>query len=769
MNVRPAPNGGSSPGRRGTALHERLVLAVAALFVCAHLAWLPYHLEDIDSLNFALGLREYDVAKHQPHPPGYPVFTVLARAASPLVSPLASDLVTRDALAMALLAGFAGAVALLLVHRILRATDPMAAGTDADIPLLATALTAATPLFWVTASRPLSDMPGLAAALACQWLLLRAGREAAPRRDALLAALACGVATGIRSQVTWLVVPLLAWLLLRVWRRQGPRVTLAVATASLLGVLTWAVPMVALTGGPGAYRAALTSQASEDFEGVPMLVLQPGLRRLAVALSDTLVAPWGWWPLAVVMLALAAAGVLGLRGRGRLVTWLALGFGPYTGYHLLLQETETTRYALPLAPLVATLVVVGLTRWVPRRARLLAVVCCGIALSVSLQAHRQYVRAGATISEALGRMDVSARAATTRPQVLMHRRVWAETRRARAVVTPAPAFDVLPARRALEWQGATGAWQRGDPVWWLVDPRRGDRSAVDPRGLRWREHVGWPAPVTALLGGMRPHAFDWYDVTAPQWVLLDGWGLTPELAGLSAAADQGPSHAGATALVRGQAGASTLMIGGRYLPRAADTSSPALSVRLADRDLPSVVLPRGWFAFTWIVPAGTTPSAGYSPLQVRALPARDDAEEPVFLEQFDLQPWGVPILALEAGWYEPERDAGTGRQWRWVADQSGLRIAGASGDVTLAIEGTYPRHYDREPVLEMFARGRRIASHVLPRPFVVQQRVTTQDLGQDGRLTWRVSPSFVAGERTGTADARRLALEISSVRVDAVR
>ncbi len=765
MHIRPAPDGGSSPGRRGAALHERLVLAVAALFLCGHLAWLPRHLEDIDSLNFALGLREYDVAAHQPHPPGYPVFTLLARASAHLLSPLAGDLATRDALGMAVLAGLAGAIALLVLHRILRAIVPATGAAEDQAPLLVTALTATTPLFWLTGSRPLSDMPGLAAALACQLLLLRAGREAAPRRDALLAALACGVATGIRSQVTWLVVPLLAWLALRTWRRVDLGAALAVAAAALAGVLTWAIPMIAVTGGPGAYRAALTSQAGEDFDGVPMLVLQPGLRRLVMALSDTFLAPWGWWPLAVVMLTVAAAGVLALRRRGGVLQWLGLGFGPYAAYHLLFQETETTRYALPLVPVVATLVVVALLRWVPRRARLIAVVLGGIALGVSLQAHQQYVRTGATISEALRRMEAAALAATARPQVVMHRRVWAETRRARSVITPAPAFDVLPAHRALEWQGATAAWQEGDtPVWWLVDPRRGDRAAVDPRGLRLREHVGWPAPVSALLGGMRPHAFDWYDATAPQWVLLDGWGLTPELAGLSAAARQGPSQAGATALVRGQAGAATLMIGGRYLPQSDPVSAPALSVRLAGGDLPSVTLPRGSFAFTWVVPAGTTPSAVYSRLQVRARPATAGAEERVFLEQFDLQPWGVPVLALEAGWYEPERDAGTGRQWRWVADQSGLRIAGASGDVTLSIAGTYPRHYDREPVLEIFAGGQRVAAHTLPRPFHVEQRVTAQQLAEDGRLTWRVSPSFVAGDLTGTADARRLALEISSLR-----
>src|SRR5687768_9829892 len=103
MNARPADDGGSPPRMRGTAFHDRFVLAVAALFVCLHLAWLPRHLEDIDSINFALGLRHYDVAAHQPHPPGYPLFIAIARVVAAVVSPLAPDLATRDAMAMAVL------------------------------------------------------------------------------------------------------------------------------------------------------------------------------------------------------------------------------------------------------------------------------------------------------------------------------------------------------------------------------------------------------------------------------------------------------------------------------------------------------------------------------------------------------------------------------------------------------------------------------------------------------------------------------------------
>jgi hypothetical protein len=368
------------------------------------------------------------------------------------------------------------------------------------------------------------------------------------------------------------------------------------------------------------------------------------------------------------------------------------------------------------------------------------------------------------MGEVLADMQAAAQSAAQRPLVLMHRRVWAETRRARSL-SGAPAYEVPAVPRALEWQLPLSSWARGTtPVWWLVDPRRGDRVAVDPRALSLRRRVAWPEPVASVLGGMRPHAFDWYDVQPPQWVLQRGWGLTPELAGLAAAAGEGPGTTGATAAVRAFPEGGTLVIGGRRVasPGAAQAE---LEMRLGDTWTHRVAVPAGDFVAVVEAPAMSLPG-GYLPLRVTG-PSGDGQ---ILLEQFDAQPRGVPVLALESGWYEPERDTSTGRTWRWVPDQSTLRIANAAGDVRLVVEGTWPRHYDTTPVLELHAGGRRIARHELARRFRVEQRITAELLrAHGGRLSWRVSPSFVAGERTGSSDARRLALEIASLRVDALR
>src|SRR5688500_17672764 len=67
-------------------------LLLSAAYLAAHLPSLAPSLEDIDSINFALGLRDFDPSRHQPHPPGSPVYIALGRALLAIVSALGSTL-----------------------------------------------------------------------------------------------------------------------------------------------------------------------------------------------------------------------------------------------------------------------------------------------------------------------------------------------------------------------------------------------------------------------------------------------------------------------------------------------------------------------------------------------------------------------------------------------------------------------------------------------------------------------------------------------------
>ena|SRR6188768_3022633 len=91
-----------------------VVTVLAAAYVAAHLPVLPQSLEDIDSINFALGLRHFDPAQHQPHPPGYPVYIGLGHLSLAALAWIAPSLepLRLEAVALAVWSLLGGALAI---------------------------------------------------------------------------------------------------------------------------------------------------------------------------------------------------------------------------------------------------------------------------------------------------------------------------------------------------------------------------------------------------------------------------------------------------------------------------------------------------------------------------------------------------------------------------------------------------------------------------------------------------------------------------------
>src|SRR3954452_3302163 len=89
---------------------------LAALFFTPPPPYLPASLEDLDSINFALGLRQFDVARHQPHPPGYPLYIALGKAVH--------GVVPREETALALVSVVAVALGVVAIGRLFRRLDP---------------------------------------------------------------------------------------------------------------------------------------------------------------------------------------------------------------------------------------------------------------------------------------------------------------------------------------------------------------------------------------------------------------------------------------------------------------------------------------------------------------------------------------------------------------------------------------------------------------------------------------------------------------------
>src|SRR5690606_7632445 len=293
---------------------RRVSAALALAIGLAHLPFLASGLEDIDSVNFALGVRDFDVAAHRPHPPGYPIYIAVGKVAAMAVGAVSGGEVPSaiEARALSIVSLLAAVVAAFVMYRayaalgrrdgesgLLPASDVAAIG--------ATALALTCPLLWTLAVRPLSDLPGLAFALVSQVYLLTAWqwqrvppggeRRMTPEMTAksgrmiVLGALVAGLALGMRSQTLWLTAPILLTVIVDRMGRGGAGALIGATMTSAIGSLAWAIPLVAASGGLSAYLTALGTQAGEDFAGGEMLYLNPAPRLVALALVRTFVDP----------------------------------------------------------------------------------------------------------------------------------------------------------------------------------------------------------------------------------------------------------------------------------------------------------------------------------------------------------------------------------------------------------------------------------------------------------------------------------------------
>ena len=97
---------------------RRALAGLALLFALTHIPFLANSLEDIDSGNFALGGRDFNVAEHRPHPPGYPVYIAMGKVATAVAAPLMSGAAPSsvEARALAVLSLVAGLIAIACLY-----------------------------------------------------------------------------------------------------------------------------------------------------------------------------------------------------------------------------------------------------------------------------------------------------------------------------------------------------------------------------------------------------------------------------------------------------------------------------------------------------------------------------------------------------------------------------------------------------------------------------------------------------------------------------
>ncbi len=752
---------------------QKALAVLALVFLAVHLLFLPPSLEDIDSINFALGVTDFDVAKHQPHPPGYPVFIGLGKASTAFLrSTGAASPESRGLAIWSALSGAALVFCLAALFRGLGSVGPRLA--NPRVALWATVAVVMSPLFWFTALRPLSDMTGLAAGIASQALIVSVLVGLSSPRALVWGGFLAGLAIGIRSQTVLLTMPLLILAIVMPKSGLRPPNRLAAIAALAMGVLIWAIPLIVASGGFSEYARALGSQAGEDFSGVVMLWTTRTKPAALDAAMYSFLWPWGHPIAGAVVMLLALLGVIRiLWGMPRALVLLAFGFAPYAVFHLLFQETITVRYALPLLVPVGYLAMCALD-W--GRGTAVAVAATALvmwSLVLSIPATIAYGRQSSPAFRALieaGRPGPGSAARIVGMHAVARRAAdWLQTSR----VTKSGADElfmparVLKAPHGQEWLTLVEHW-RADPsarISFVADPRRTDLALFDPNSRRRPLQFRWGFIEPPFVGGTRPGDSDLYAMTPPGWMLDRGWGLTAEIAGVTARDGFGAHRKPSVAWIRARPDEAMLLIGGRHLGGATD---PPVRVELSLRGTPleSVEVKPGFFSHRILLPAGSLATAtGYIPLDVSTRAVnQSNSNIPVALEQFDLQGPGTPMIGVDDGWYEPEYNPRTAQAWRWTSEKATLWVRPIGRDVTITLAGESPlKYFDAAPTVAVTVGSREVARFNPSSDFSREIVLPADALAEaSGQVIVTSDKFFVPAERQVSPDQRHLALRIYS-------
>jgi hypothetical protein len=339
---------------------------LAALTIVSRLPYRARLLYNWDAVQFALALNEFDVVKHQPHPPGYILYVGLGR----LVNAWLGD----PAAAYVVLAVAFSGLTTFVVYYLARTVY------DRATALAAATLLAVSPLFWFYGAVGLTYAgEGLFACIVAYFSFraLRGGEA-----DSWLAAGYLGLAGGLRQSALVLLFPL--WLgatVVGVRRLRALLIGFVVLAAS---VIVWFVPMIWLTGGLARYLEASRDLAETVVKPTSIINghLDVTLRMSRYVLESVLV---GLGPLALaVFLVPWYLWRCGIGAREWfLVGWAAPAVLVYTLVHF-----GQAGYVLTFLPAVVIflshVVLVALGSALPARPQLRAAVAVAVVVLVVL-------------------------------------------------------------------------------------------------------------------------------------------------------------------------------------------------------------------------------------------------------------------------------------------------------------------------------------------------------------------------------------------------
>lgn len=353
------------------ALSSRQKVIVAALTVIAAatrfvaLSRAPW---EWDEILFAAAVRDYDVALHHPHPPGSPLFIVMAKL-----------------IALTGVSDFHALQAVVVAGALLLFPLTFALGRELRLGFAASAggglIVAFAPNVWYYGGTAFSDVPALALVLGSSVLLLRGVRE---QRSWLAGCVLLGAAVAFRPQLVLVPAVPLAIAASSLVHARRRAVIGGVALATLVVAVSYTGAVVASSSATEYIEVVREQQAYVSRVDSFRNPTRPSLASLSRRFFKL---TRGAGPLDMAIPLLAAAGALAAllrRNRGALV--LVAMFSPLALFSwLMLDLNAVSRYVVGYAPLFALLASYALASTV-RRDDVVLVWCAAIAALFAVSA-----------------------------------------------------------------------------------------------------------------------------------------------------------------------------------------------------------------------------------------------------------------------------------------------------------------------------------------------------------------------------------------------
>lgn len=197
------------------------------------------YLYDLDSVNFALGLRRFDPSVHQPHPPGYFLYVYLGRLVN-----LAFHDANSAFVAISIVFSCAVAAVVYLLADKWFGQNPA---------LFATLIFVFSPLAWFHGTVALTYIVEAFFSALTGYLCWRT--YCGEVQFILPSALTVGISAGFRPSSLLLLGPLLLFSFCGTSRRRVAVGMIALA----LTILAWFIPMVSISGGPSYFSSLISA------------------------------------------------------------------------------------------------------------------------------------------------------------------------------------------------------------------------------------------------------------------------------------------------------------------------------------------------------------------------------------------------------------------------------------------------------------------------------------------------------------------------------